>query len=180
MAELSLSSKVKAFWTKQHTAGHAGLQLLDACIQHTAEHRDWDALSRFMSASGVDKPKIALIVKAAFGDAIEYKVDKKHETGGRFTLKWDGAFNLAARNHYGIIAKGIADKKSFRSADFLKDLREAVGKPDPAKKEYLAQLEDMLKYVSKKVKDFPEVQAVMADTVRNLERAIAAQKAKGA
>jgi hypothetical protein len=178
MAKDNMTAKVKGFWTRQHTAGHIGLCILDECIRECAEQRNWDPLSRFISLSGKDRPMIGLIVRAAFGEAIEYKADKKHDTGGRIKLNFEGAFNLAGRNSYGIIAKAIEDKKSFRSPDFLKALREAVGKPEKAPKEYVQQLEDMLSYIVKKMKDAPDLVPFLKDTKKNLELAIEAQKDK--
>ena len=176
MAKDNMTAKVKGFWTRQHTAGHIGLCILDECIRECAEQRNWDPLSRFISLSGKDRPMIGLIVRAAFGEAIEYKADKKHDTGGRIKLNFEGAFNLAGRNSYGIIAKAIDDKKSFRSPDFLKALREAVGKPEKAPKEYVQQLEDMLKYISKKIEDAPQMAWALNDARKNLQTAIDAQK----
>lgn len=176
--QVTLFQKVGAFWTTQQKSGNTGLRLLDECMRHTAKHRDWDALARFVSRSGTDRGKIGLIIKAAFGDTISYQADKKHDAGGRFSLKFEGEYPLDKSNHYGLIRKAVEDGKSFRSADFLKDLREAVGKPDPKPKAYLVQLKDTLKYMQKKIEDFPDLKAVLADPIRNLEQAVKAQEAK--
>ena len=91
-----LNASVKSFWTGQHTSGHRGLVLLNDTIHHCANTGDWTPMARFIAGAGMDRSKIALIVRAAFGDQMAYKRDPKHECGGKFEKKWPGEkFDLA-------------------------------------------------------------------------------------
>ena len=173
-----LNAKVKTYWTNRGKNAHVGLVMAHECIEHLARHRDWTPLSRFMTLAGADKPKIALLVRAAFGDAVSYKVDKNHETGGRFTLNFEGEFPLHGRNAYGYVEEAIAQHKGYNSLDFLKKLREAVGQKDAAKaKEYLDHLTNTLKYLEKRVKDVPALADILTPTIRDMKLDMARRQA---
>jgi len=135
-AQPKLFDRIGTYFDGRHANGVEGLILLDECIRRAAsKDRDWDALARFVSRAGMSNnaPKIKKIIRAAFGNAIVFAVDKKHKAGGRFTLSWEGAFPLAQSNSYSLVKKAIADNKSWDDKDFLAKLSEVI--PDLPKKE---------------------------------------------
>ena len=134
--QAKLFDRIGTYFDGRHANGRDGLVLLDECIRRAAsKDRDWDALARFVSRSGASNSgaKVKKIIRAAFGNAMTYKADKKHKAGGTFTLSWDGPFNLAGSNTYGAVRKAIADNKSWDDKDFLTALSKIV--PDAPKAE---------------------------------------------
>jgi hypothetical protein len=178
MGEKSLSQQVKSFWTNQHTSGHTGLVLLNKCIENVAVNRDWDALARFVAGAGVDRPKIGLIIRVAFGDKLRYAKDAKHPAGGKFKMGWEGQFDLAASNTYGLIQQALENGKSFRSEDFLKACREVVGTPEKKPNPLLKEVESVLKYLQKKVQDIPALEPTLRQQIKDMAALVDAQKAK--
>lgn len=120
----SLDQQVKDYFDTRKQNGHAGLVLLDQCIQRCAKHRDWDGLSRFigLSVQSSSKSKVVKIVRAAFGNKLAWKANKKHDTGGQVAIMWEGAFPLSKSNTYSLVTAAIAKGQSWDDRDFLKEL----------------------------------------------------------
>jgi hypothetical protein len=175
-----LNKSIKTFWTTQHKAGHRGLVMLNDAMLHFAEHGDWTPLARFLALSGKEKASLFKIVKCAFGtDNVSSKVDKKSEFGFRLVKGWEGnGFDLATRNGYGVIRDAIENNKSFRSADFLKQVNETVGtvKKPAADKSALEALEVVYKYITGKVKDNQDLKAELTQVMQDLEKRIEVRK----
>jgi len=131
-----LFDRIGNYFDSRHQNGVDGLVLLDECIRRTASaHRDWDALARFVSRANMSgsAAKVKKIVRAAFGNSLVFTTDKKHPAGGRFEMKWEGAFPLAGSNTYGYVKKAIVDNKSWDDADLQKKISEII--PDLPKKD---------------------------------------------
>jgi len=131
-----LFDRIGTYFDSRHANGVDGLVLLDECIRRTASvSRDWDALARFISRANMSgsATKVKKIVRAAFGNQLIFTADKKHPAGGRFEMKWEGAFPLSGSNTYGYVKKAIADNKSWDDADFQKKIGEVI--PNLVKKE---------------------------------------------
>ena len=120
----SLDAQVKDYFVRRNENGAEGLKLLVTCIERTAKYRDWDALSRFItaSASSSSRSKVVKIVRAAFGEALTYKSSPKHDTGGTIVMGWEGEFPLAGRNAWGIVKDAARNGRSWDDRDFLKEL----------------------------------------------------------
>lgn len=134
MTRLSLNAKVNKLFDGNAKASVYGLALLVECLHQTAKDRNWDALSTFVTraeSSGQGR-KVKQIVRLAFGDAITYKADKKHPTGGVFTLGWEGEFNLRGRNAF---FSAIADAERDGLGWDSKAFSQAVNKLAPSKAE---------------------------------------------
>jgi hypothetical protein len=172
-----LNAKVKDYWTARGKSASDGLAILDECIHQLAK-RNWDPVSRFLSLSGTEKPKLARVVRAVFGDAVQYKVDKDHITGGKVTLKFQGDWDLEGSNSYAVIRGAVERGTAFNNPDFQKKLKELTGESNEKVKEYLEQLETTLKYLERRVKDVPAMAALLNDTIANTKKVIAVQKAK--
>lgn len=127
----SLDVQVKDYFVRRSENGAEGLKLLVMSIERTAKHRDWDALSRFITSAlqSSSRAKVVKIVRAAFGDKLTYKSNPKHDTGGTIVMGWEGEFNLAGSNTYGLVRAAAAAGKSWDDRDFLKEL------PGPVKKD---------------------------------------------
>ncbi len=177
-----LNKNIKTFWTTQHKAGQKGLIMLDETMQHFAEHGDWTPLARFLALSGKEKASLFKIVKAAFGpENISSKADKKTEFGFRLVKGWEGnGFDLQTRNGYGIVRNAIENGKSFRSADFLKEVNATIGKPEKDKgdKSALEALEVVYKYITNKVKENQDLKAELTQVMQDIEKRIEARKEK--
>lgn len=131
-----LFDRIGTYFDARHSNGVEGLVLLDECIRRAAStSRDWDALARFVSRANMSgsAAKVKKIVRAAFGNSLTFTTDKKHPAGGRFEMKWEGAFPLAGSNTYGYVKKAIADSKSWDDADLQKKIAEII--PDLPKKD---------------------------------------------
>lgn len=101
-------------------SGTEGLALLHKCIERVANHRDWDALSRFyVSARKFGQgQRVADIIRAAFGQKISFRLNARHATGGTFSLKWDGQYDLERSNTYAVIRDAVARGISWDDKDF--------------------------------------------------------------
>lgn len=127
----SLDVQVKGYFSRRGENGVEGLKLLVDCIVRTAVHRDWDALSRFITLAGKDesaRSRVVKIVRAAFGDKLTYKSNNKHDTGGTIVMGWEGAFPLAGSNTWGIVKAAVAQGKTWYDREFLKELPGPVAK----------------------------------------------------
>ena len=128
MAQLKapkLFDRIGSYWDSRTANGRDGLVLLDECIRRTAsKDRDWDALARFVARANMSNnaAKVKKIIRAAFGNQIVFKLDKKHAAGGRFELKWEGPFNLQGSNTYSVVRKAIEQNKSWDDKAFLLEL----------------------------------------------------------
>lgn len=137
MAQPKLFDRIGDYWDARTSNGREGLALLDECIRRTAsKDRDWDALARFITRANAtgNAPKVKKIIRAAFGNSLTYKVDKKHRAGGVFTMGWDGPFNLAGSNTYSMVKKAIADGKSWDDRAFLVELNAVLPETPKAAK----------------------------------------------
>lgn len=136
MAQPKLFDRIGNYWDTRTANGREGLALLDECIRRTAsKDRDWDALARFIARANVtsNASKVKKIIRAAFGNNIIFTLDKKHPAGGRFELKWEGAFPLAGSNTYTMVKKAIEQGKSWDDKAFLLELGKVL--PELPKKE---------------------------------------------
>lgn len=121
LANESLDKRVTSFWNTRGRHSREGLVLLDVCINRAAsEARDWDGLARFFSSAlkYQQGPVIKRIIRAAFGDKLVWKADSNHAAGGTFVIGWEGAFNLAGSNTYGVVRQAVEagegwDDKAF-------------------------------------------------------------------
>jgi len=129
--------EVKDYWAKRSANGAEGLALLGKAINDTAVHRSWDGLSRFftLAKKAGQGPRVAAIIRCAFGNKLTYRASTKHETGGQFVIGWEGVFDLKGSNSYSIIKAAIREGKSWDDRELLKEINKAVGKPDPKKRE---------------------------------------------
>lgn len=136
----NLFDRIGTYFDNRRANGVEGLKLLDECIKRTAQHRDWDALARFVARSSLagQDAKVKKIIRVAFGDKITYKVDKKHKAGGVFTLGWEGSFPLSGSNTYGVVREAIGNNKSWDDKDFQKKLTEILG-PAPKKERIVTE-----------------------------------------
>ena len=118
----SLEEQVIDYWAGRKVNGVIGLALLDKCIQRLAKHRDWDHLARFTvsAARHGQGDKVKKILRAAFGDSLIFKLNKKHATGGEFILKWQGEFNLRGSNTYGVISDAVTKGMSWDDRELSK------------------------------------------------------------
>ncbi len=116
---LSLDVQVQHLWASRKQNGIDGLALLHKCIERTAKHRDWDALSRFviMSRQHGQGSRVGAIIRCAFGDKITFKANAKHPTGGEFIMGWQGEFDLRSSNTYGAIREAVAKQLSWDSKE---------------------------------------------------------------
>ena len=138
MAQAKLFDRIGNYWDSRQANGRDGLVLLDECIRRAAsKDRDWDALARFVARANVSSnaAKVKKIIRAAFGNNITFTLDKKHAAGGKFELKWEGAFPLSGSNTYTFVKKAIEQGKSWDDREFLKALGEVI--PALPKKEKL-------------------------------------------
>lgn len=145
----SLDVQVKDYFGRRTENGVEGLKILASCIERTAKHRDWDALSRFMTLAGKtesSRSRVVKIVRAAFGDKLTYKANAKHDTGGTMIMGWEGEFNLRASNTYGIVRDAVSKGKSWTDPAFLKELPGATPK---ARTVDAAALEKSAKHLAK-------------------------------
>jgi hypothetical protein len=129
---LSLDVQVQTLWASRKQNGIDGLSLLHKCIERTAKHRDWDALSRFviMSRQHGQGARVGAIIRCAFGDKLTFKANAKHPTGGTFVLGWMGEYDLRGSNTYGVIRDAVAKGMSWDD----KELGKLLPKADKAKR----------------------------------------------
>ena len=148
---VSLDVQVQTLWASRKQNGVDGLALLHKCIERTAKHRDWDALSRFvMSARQHGQgARVGAIIRQAFGDKLTFKANAKHPTGGTFVLGWDGEFDLRGSNTYGVIRDAVAKGLSWDD----KELGKMLPKPDKAKRQVS---EEQVKKVVKHLKSYTD------------------------
>ena len=122
--EKKLFDKVGMFWNKNQKMGVEGLSLLNECIQRVASvDCDKDALTRFISRSGMDQAKVSRIIRAAFGADLVYKKDALKAAGGVLSHKWHGPDGYVLKNTYSHVLSAIDDKKSFNDKDLQKTIK---------------------------------------------------------
>lgn len=124
---VSLDVQAQTYWAGRKANGVEGLALLHKCIERTAQHRDWDALSRFLvqARNHGQGARVGAIIRCAFGNAITFKANAKHPTGGTFVLGWEGPFNLRGSNTYGIIREAVGKGLSWDDRELGKLLPKA-------------------------------------------------------
>lgn len=134
----SLFQQVGDHWTKSGKLDKAGLVLLDACIQRVASKDcDKDALTRFVSRSGIHMPKITRIIRAAFGNDLSYKKDATKAAGGVMKHNWKGDEGYVLGNTYAHVMQALEQGKAFNDPA----LQKAIA---PAKKETNKDKADLL------------------------------------
>lgn len=121
-----LGIRVRDYWKGREQNGNEGLRLLDSCIKQLADKNkaNWDPLARFVVASMVsnNRAKVVKIIRAAFGNDVSFKLDKKHAAGGTFTIGWKGNEGYVLKNTYALIQRTIDEGKGWDDAKFLKEL----------------------------------------------------------
>ena len=107
---ITLDEQVRKLWSDRARSGVEGLALLHKCIENVAHHRDWDALSRFyVSAQKFGQgPRVAAIIRAAFGEKITFRTNVRHPTGGTFSIRWEGKFDLERSNTYAVVRDAVS------------------------------------------------------------------------
>ena len=148
---VGLDIQVGDYFASRKQNGAVGLALLDKCIVRYATHGDYDALARFVVAahqSSGTKEKVVRIIRAAFGNHVTFKLDKKADCGGVFTkVDWPGvAFPLSGSNTYGTVRRAVKMGIAWDDRAFLKELNEIV----PAKPKAVREVSDA---ATKKVAD---------------------------
>ena len=170
-----LFDRIGGYWDTRNASGVEGLALLNECIERTAsKDRDWDALSRFVTAAGKNGQagRVKKIIRAAFGDQIKYAPSKQHPSGGTFVMGWTGEFNLAGSNTYTVVRRAVEDKVNWDSNAFQKGLSEVLPeaiKP-PVKvddKAQAAAAKHLYEYIADKVKAGMD-QATLMDAVAKM------------
>lgn len=172
----SLDAQVKDYFGRRMANGAEGLKLLVTCIERTAKHRDWDALSRFMTLAGKDegtRSRVVKIVRAAFGDKLTYKANSKHDTGGTMIMGWEGEFNLRGSNTFGIVQAAAKAGKTWYDRDFLKELPGATPK---APKVDEASTEKAAKHLAKYLMDKEADGFSIGDILARAEKEIKAKR----
>jgi hypothetical protein len=156
--ENGLLGEVSSYFTTRDANGVKGLVLLDRCIKATAENRDWDGLSRFvtLSARAGHANRVKKIIRAAFGEKLIYKTSKQHATGGTFVMGWDAGAAFPLGNTYSVVSKAIEDKTPWDSVAFAKALSAVLPepvKPPPAvdQKATVAAAKHLYDYITGKV-----------------------------
>jgi hypothetical protein len=180
MDAVELRKLSKSVWTKRNNNGRAILVALDNVMQHTAEHRNWDILAEFMSASGIARPKIARIVSVAFGSALTFDKEraKKRKDKIAFSINWTVGENpLKGSNAYSVVLKAIENKKAFDAKDFQAELGKMLGsdKPEPG---LIDKITAVLKYMEKAAKDFPAMAVSLEAGIKDMKAKLEIEKAK--
>jgi hypothetical protein len=178
----TLNRNIKTYWTNQHNSGHKGLLYLNEAMLHFAKHGDWTPLARMLALADKEKSILWAIVRMSFGEAnVSSKPDKKGEFGFKLVKGWEGNdFPLGQQNGYGILSAAIDNNKSFRSSDFQKQVREALGKKEKKQsdKTSIQEMEAFLKHVLKKMEESPTIKAYASDFAKQFERQIQLEKDK--
>jgi len=168
---LALDVQVSNYFTSRRQSGVEGLALLDKCIRRVAEHRDWDALSRFVVGAMPtgNRSKVVRIIGAAFGQRLTFKTDKKHPTGGSFVMGWEGAFPLKGSNTYTAVTEAIKKGMGWDEVAFIKELPKADKKPrtvsDEAEKKVVKHL---LAYLAQREAEGFSTGTILADVQKEL------------
>lgn len=182
MAQPKLFDRIGTYWDGRKANGVEGLALLDECIRRTAsKDRDWDALARFVSRANESNnaAKVKKIIRAAFGNALVFQLDKKHPAGGRFTLTWEGPFPLAKSNSYGLVRDAIAKGVSWDDKGFLAELGKVIPSLPEKKKEVTEKAtakaaDHLFKYIVERQAEGFDISAIMADVQSRLKAKAAA------
>ncbi len=134
MAKVSgLEAQVATYFAGRAANGAVGLALLDKCIKRFASHGDWDALSRFVVASNASnsRSKVVKIIRAAFGNDVSFKLDKKHASGGVFAKHNWASDKYTLKNTYGVVRSAVEKETSWDDRVFLAELAKII--PDLVK-----------------------------------------------
>jgi hypothetical protein len=111
--------------------------MLQDDINTFAGNRDWRKVAQhcFYARQYGGGGDVGRILKAAFGDAVTWKTDKKLDDKGlpaypygRIQINEDRwpkgtAFDLAASNTWGLVVKGVEDAMAFNGTAFQKELK---------------------------------------------------------
>lgn len=157
--EKSLFQQAGDFWTKNGKLNKEGLVLLDKCIQRVASKDcDKDALTRFISRSGMDQPKVARIVRAAFGNDLSYKKDATKPAGGVMKHNWNGPDGYVLKNTYAHVQQAMEQGKAFNDAG----LQKAIA---PEKKESTKATAELLEAYKKRVESWAKEHNISMSTL---------------
>lgn len=170
-----LNDQVASFWASRERSGKQGLALFIRLAENLANHGDWNGLAHFMKGARAAKQDgiVRRLVYHTFGDMLVMKADKKHPSGFTFTKKWEGAFNLAGSNSFGLLRNAPAGT-TWDSPVLFKALIKPVAKVktvDPAR--YAAECKRLAKMLDKLAQDGLLVGDILAGAdklreVRNL------------
>lgn len=132
MSRLGLNARVNKMFDDKQKSSVYGLALLVEVMTYTAEHRNWDALSTFITRAkrSGQEARVKNIIRLAFGDKLTYKTNAKHATGGEFVMNWQGALNLRANNMF---ASALADAQAAGEGWDSKAFSQAINKLAPPK-----------------------------------------------
>lgn len=108
--EKPLNDQVASFWASRERSGKQGLALFIRLAENLANHGDWNGLAHFMKGAKAAKQDgiVRRLVYHVFGDMLIMKPSKDHQSGFTFTKKWDGVFNLAGSNSFGVLKNAPA------------------------------------------------------------------------
>lgn len=108
--EKPLNDQVSSFWASRERSGKQGLALFVRLAENLANHGDWNGLAHFMKGAKAAKQEtiVKRLIYHTFGDMLTMKANKGHPSGFTFTKKWEGAFNLAGSNSFGVIKNAPA------------------------------------------------------------------------
>lgn len=179
MSRLSLNAKVNKLFDGNAKASVYGLSLLVECIHQTAKDRNWDALSTFVTRAEASSQgrKVKQIIRLAFGDALVYKTDKKHPTGGVFVMGWEGEFNLRGRNAFlSAIADAERDGLGWDSKAFAKAVNVLAPAKDKTKEQKVRSSEETTKKANTILKAIDDAVAMgfsKADLMALINKAVA-------
>lgn len=166
-----LFDRVGSYWDGRDQNSRDGLAILDECIRRTAsKDRDWDALARFFARSKRSNAsaKVKRIIRGAFGNQLKVVADKKHPTGVRFEMAWEGAFPLRQSNTYGLVRDALTKGVGWDDKEFLAELNKVIPAPEKAapRVDEAAQhkaAKHIVNYIVGKRKDGMDIAAVMAE-----------------
>ncbi len=167
-----LNEQVSSFWASRERSGKQGLALFVRLAENLANHGDWNGLAHFMKGAKAAKQDgiVRRLVYHTFGDMLTMKADKNHPSGFTFTKKWEGAFNLAGSNSFGIIKNAPAGT-TWDSPVLFKALIKPPAKVktvDPAR--YTAEAKRLAKMLDKLAQEGLTVGVVLeaADKLREV------------
>ena len=106
----TMMQKVKTFATQNVNSGKMGLILLEQCIEHTFEHKDWTPLAWLISkCDATDNARLKRIAMVCVG-GMTIKRDKDQPSGWRVDL----GDNAAPSENFPLLSNLISDGESFR------------------------------------------------------------------
>lgn len=124
----TLLSQVKGFITQQNNAGSRGLALINQCIDHMFEHRDWTPLAHMLAKSDHKDSSIyrAIVRETTGGLRLDTssKEAKEQPSGMRIVM----GNNSGPSEKMPILRQLVAEGESFRGKRVSEEL---LAKPAP-------------------------------------------------